>query len=32
MSTALGTALDALFLTGYLVFVWFLWRETGESR
>jgi hypothetical protein len=32
MSAALGTALDVLFLTGYLVVVGFLWRETGESR
>jgi hypothetical protein len=27
MSTVLGTALDALFLTVYVAFVWFLWRE-----
>jgi hypothetical protein len=32
MSTALGIMLDALFLTFYIVFVWFLWREIGESR
>jgi hypothetical protein len=31
MSTTLGTALDALFLTSYLVFVWFLWREVGDG-
>jgi hypothetical protein len=24
VSTALGTSLDELFLTGYLIFVWFL--------
>jgi hypothetical protein len=31
VSTALGTALDALFLTVYVAFVWFLWREVGDG-
>jgi hypothetical protein len=31
VSTTLGTALDALFLTSYFVFVWFLWREVGDG-
>jgi hypothetical protein len=28
MSTGLGAAIDAVFVPVYLIFVWYLWRET----